>query len=52
MADEAADVLIALRHNHIAIVNATIEQPSLDEVFMAITGHGTATSTDVQASAA
>jgi ABC-2 type transport system ATP-binding protein len=40
-ANQAADVLIALRQNHIDIANATIEQPTLDEVFMALTGHPT-----------
>ena len=37
-ANQAADILIALRSNHIDIENAAIEQPSLDEVFMALTG--------------
>jgi ABC-2 type transport system ATP-binding protein len=37
-ANQAADVLIALRNNHLDIANATIEQPSLDDVFMALTG--------------
>jgi ABC-2 type transport system ATP-binding protein len=38
-ANQAADILIALRTNHIDIENAAIEQPSLDEVFMALTGN-------------
>jgi ABC-2 type transport system ATP-binding protein len=38
-ANQAADILIALRSNHIDIENAAIEQPSLDEVFMALTGN-------------
>jgi ABC-2 type transport system ATP-binding protein len=38
-ANQAADILIALRSNDIDIENAAIEQPSLDEVFMALTGH-------------
>jgi ABC-2 type transport system ATP-binding protein len=37
-ANQAADILIALRTNHIDIENAAIEQPSLDEVFLALTG--------------
>jgi len=37
-ANQAADVLIALRDHHLDIVNAAIEQPSLDDVFMALTG--------------
>ena len=49
-ANQAADVLIALRHDSIAIANATIEQPSLDEVFMAITKHDTGANTTDQAS--
>jgi ABC-2 type transport system ATP-binding protein len=43
-ANQAADVLIALRRRHFDIVNATIEQPSLDEVFMALTVHPSGTS--------
>jgi ABC-2 type transport system ATP-binding protein len=38
-ANQAADILIALRTNRIDIENAAIEQPSLDEVFMALTGN-------------
>ena len=37
-ANQAADVLIALRNHGLDITNATIEQPSLDDVFMALTG--------------
>ena len=37
-ANQAADVLIALRDHHLDIANAAIEQPSLDDVFMALTG--------------
>jgi ABC-2 type transport system ATP-binding protein len=38
-ANQAADVLIALRNHRLEITNATVEQPSLDDVFMALTGH-------------
>jgi ABC-2 type transport system ATP-binding protein len=38
-ANQAADVLIALRDHGLDITNATVEQPSLDDVFMALTGH-------------
>jgi ABC-2 type transport system ATP-binding protein len=38
-ANQAADVLIALRNHRFDITNATVEQPSLDDVFMALTGH-------------
>jgi ABC-2 type transport system ATP-binding protein len=38
-ANQAADVLIALRNHRLDITNATVEQPSLDEVFFALTGH-------------
>ena len=37
-ANQAADVLIALRDHHLDIASAAIDQPSLDEVFMALTG--------------
>ena len=36
--NQAADVLIALRHQGLDIVDASVEQPSLDEVFLALTG--------------
>ena len=38
-ANQAADVLIALRNHQLDIASATVEQPSLDEVFFALTGH-------------
>jgi len=38
-ANQAADVLIALRDHRLDITSATVEQPSLDDVFMALTGH-------------
>jgi ABC-2 type transport system ATP-binding protein len=38
-ANQAADVLIALRDHRLGITNAVVEQPSLDEVFMALTDH-------------
>ena len=44
-ANVAADVLIALRQGSLDIVNAAIQQPTLDEVFMALTGHASATFT-------
>jgi len=39
-ANRAADVLIALRQADLAITTATVRQPTLDEVFMVLTGHG------------
>ncbi|MDH2416348.1 ATP-binding cassette domain-containing protein [Nocardioides sp. CER19] len=38
-ADRAADVLIALRQASVSIATATVRQPTLDEVFLALTGH-------------
>ena len=38
-ANEAADVLVALRNHKLDITNVTVEHPSLDEVFFALTGH-------------
>jgi ABC-2 type transport system ATP-binding protein len=38
-ANDAADVLIALRNHQLDITSATVEQPTLDEVFFALTGH-------------
>ena len=40
-ADQAADVLIALRQADIEIASVSVVKPTLDEVFLAITGHGT-----------
>jgi ABC-2 type transport system ATP-binding protein len=52
-ANQAADILIALRANHIDIEDAAIEQPSLDEVFMALTGKaGVTPATSTEASEA
>ncbi len=38
-ANQAADVLVALRNHRLDIADATVEQPTLDEVFLALTGH-------------
>jgi ABC-2 type transport system ATP-binding protein len=38
-ANRAADVLIALRQANLGISSASVRQPSLDEVFLALTGH-------------
>jgi ABC-2 type transport system ATP-binding protein len=40
-ANRAADVLIGLREEELLITSATVQKPTLDEVFMALTGHGT-----------
>jgi len=40
-ADRAADVLIALREAGISIDSVSVDKPTLDEVFLAITGHDT-----------
>ncbi|MBA3781159.1 MAG: ATP-binding cassette domain-containing protein [Nocardioides sp.] len=37
--DQAVDVLVALREQGIAIDSVSVQKPSLDEVFMALTGH-------------
>ncbi|MFT4009254.1 MAG: ATP-binding cassette domain-containing protein [Nocardioidaceae bacterium] len=39
--NRAADVLIALRQSGLSITTASVQQPTLDEVFLAITGHYT-----------
>jgi ABC-2 type transport system ATP-binding protein len=43
-ANQAADILISLRNHGFDITNATVEEPSLDDVFMALTGHPDETS--------
>jgi ABC-2 type transport system ATP-binding protein len=40
-ADRAADVLIALRQAGISVTSVNVDKPTLDEVFLAITGHDT-----------
>jgi len=39
-ADRAADVLIGFRQLGVAITSVSVDKPTLDEVFFAITGHG------------
>ncbi|UDY25287.1 ATP-binding cassette domain-containing protein [Nocardioides sp. Kera G14] len=48
-ANKAADVLIALREAGVSITSAAVQQPTLDEVFLAITGHTTETNEEVSA---
>jgi ABC-2 type transport system ATP-binding protein len=38
-ANHAADVLIALRENGLRIMSASVQKPTLDEVFLTLTGH-------------
>ncbi|HEU4568464.1 MAG TPA: ATP-binding cassette domain-containing protein [Marmoricola sp.] len=40
-ADAAADVLIALRQAGIGIASLSVDKPTLDEVFLTLTGHDT-----------
>jgi ABC-2 type transport system ATP-binding protein len=40
-ADQAAEALIALRQHEISIESVSVAQPTLDEVFLALTGHDT-----------
>jgi ABC-2 type transport system ATP-binding protein len=42
VADRAADVLIALREAAVPIASVSVDKPTLDEVFLAITGHDAA----------
>jgi ABC-2 type transport system ATP-binding protein len=39
--NRAADILIALRDTEIGITSVSVAKPTLDEVFMALTGHDT-----------
>jgi ABC-2 type transport system ATP-binding protein len=41
VADRAADVLIALREADVEIASFSVDKPTLDEVFLALTGHDT-----------
>jgi ABC-2 type transport system ATP-binding protein len=40
-ANRAADVLIGLREEELLITSASVQKPTLDEVFMTLTGHAT-----------
>lgn len=46
--NRAGDVLIALRTADIGISTAAVRQPTLDEVFLAITGHHADHTTDIE----
>jgi len=39
-ADRAADILIGFRQAGVSIVSVSVAKPTLDEVFLSITGHG------------
>ncbi|MBO9522679.1 MAG: ATP-binding cassette domain-containing protein [Nocardioidaceae bacterium] len=45
-ADRAADVLIGLREAGIGITSVSVDKPTLDEVFLALTGHDTGADND------
>jgi ABC-2 type transport system ATP-binding protein len=44
--EQAVDVLVTLRERGIDIDSVTVQKPSLDEVFMALTGHAAETDDD------
>jgi len=48
-ADAAADVLIGFRQAGVPIASVSVAKPTLDEVFLAITGHGTGQAGDQDA---
>jgi ABC-2 type transport system ATP-binding protein len=51
-ADRAADVLIGFRQAGVKIISVSVAKPTLDEVFLAITGHAAAeTETEAEAEA-
>ena len=39
--DQSVDVLVALRDRGVRVESVTVQKPSLDEVFLALTGHDT-----------
>ncbi|MDN5855365.1 MAG: ATP-binding cassette domain-containing protein [Actinomycetia bacterium] len=47
-ADQAGDVLIAMRTANVSIASVSVQKPSLDEVFLSITGHDTQDSNETQ----
>ncbi len=44
--DQAVDVLVALRDRGVGIESVTVQKPSLDEVFLALTGHDATSGSD------
>jgi ABC-2 type transport system ATP-binding protein len=44
--DQAVDVLVTLRERGIHIDSVNVQKPSLDEVFMVLTGHHAGDETD------
>jgi ABC-2 type transport system ATP-binding protein len=44
--DQSVDLLVALRDRGVAIESVTVQKPSLDEVFLALTGHDTGEDAD------
>ncbi len=48
--DQSVDLLVALRDRGVAIESVTVQKPSLDEVFLALTGHDTGETADPDAS--
>ena len=44
--DQSVDLLVALRDRGVAIESVTVQKPSLDEVFLALTGHDTGETAD------
>jgi len=45
-ADRAADILIGFRQAGVSIISVSVAKPTLDEVFLTITGHDTADDAD------
>ncbi|MNP76967.1 hypothetical protein D3C76_1743020 [compost metagenome] len=39
-ADKVTDLLIALRESGVALLELSVQKPTLDEVFLTLTGHG------------
>ena len=49
--DRVADLLIRLRENGIHLTEMSVQKPTLDEVFLTITGHDAADQSDLAAPA-
>jgi ABC-2 type transport system ATP-binding protein len=47
-ADQSGDVLIGFRQAGVQITSVSVAKPTLDEVFFAITGHGTGAAGDAE----
>ena len=49
--DRVTDLLVALRERGIQLTELSVQKPTLDEVFLTLTGHGVEPEVDAQEAA-